>query len=285
MSDNSNGRRELVTVRSSEPDWLERVLGGVWRDGAALVLGVIPEERLVRTRAAMRRAQAKIHAQIGPDRMMRAGGGEFGIIRTPMVFDDVFYEYLQTPEILDIIDATVGPTAVMHLQNAFILPALPPGDTPMVSQNSWHMDFIRVLNGAFMSINTYVAIDEFTDTNGATVLSLGNKQVLPRPSDETLDATAVEAVAPAGSLVVFDSTLWHRAGINRSTEDRLGMNMQFTKSYLKQQIDYVRAIGDEKMESLPPRTQQFLGWYTRVPTSIEEFYQPPEKRLYRAGQG
>jgi hypothetical protein len=28
-----------------------------------------------------------------------------------------------------------------------------------------------------------------------------------------------------------------------------------------------------------------LGWYTRVVTSLDEFYRPPEERLYRSGQG
>ena len=34
-----------------------------------------------------------------------------------------------------------------------------------------------------------------------------------------------------------------------------------------------------------PRTQQLLGWYTRVVTSLDEFYRPADERLYRSGQG
>jgi ectoine hydroxylase-related dioxygenase (phytanoyl-CoA dioxygenase family) len=84
---------------------------------------------------------------------------------------------------------------------------------------------------------------------------------------------------------VFDSTLWHAAGVNRSSKDRLGINQQFSRSYLKQQIDYVRAIGDDAVQAQEERTQQLLGWYTRVVTSLDEYYQPSEKRLYRSGQG
>ena len=58
-----------------------------------------------------------------------------------------------------------------------------------------------------------------------------------------------------------------------------------TRSYVKQQIDYVRALGDDVVLAQPPRTQQLLGWYTRVVSSLDEYYQPPEKRLYRSGQG
>jgi ectoine hydroxylase-related dioxygenase (phytanoyl-CoA dioxygenase family) len=50
-------------------------------------------------------------------------------------------------------------------------------------------------------------------------------------------------------------------------------------------MDYVRALGDEKVLAQKPRTQQLLGWYTRTPTSLDEFYRPAEERLYRAGQG
>lgn len=86
-------------------------------------------------------------------------------------------------------------------------------------------------------------------------------------------------------MVVFDSTLWHSAGENRSDDTRYAVNHQWTKSFIKQQIDYVRALGDEVLADLPERTRQLLGWYTRVVTSVDEFYRPPSERLYRSGQG
>ena len=39
-------------------------------------------------------------------------------------------------------------------------------------------------------------------------------------------------------MLVFDSTLWHAAGQNVSGRDRLAINQQFTRSYVKQQVDY-----------------------------------------------
>lgn len=86
-------------------------------------------------------------------------------------------------------------------------------------------------------------------------------------------------------MILFDSTLWHAAGSNTSGRDRLAINHQFTRSFIKQQIDYVRALGEEVVTRQPPRTQQLLGWYTRVVTSLDEYYQPAERRLYRGGQG
>ena len=86
-------------------------------------------------------------------------------------------------------------------------------------------------------------------------------------------------------MILFDSTLWHAAGQNTSGQDRMAINHQFTRSYIKQQIDYVRALGEATVSCLSPRTQQLLGYYTRVVTSLDEYYQPEAQRLYRKGQG
>lgn len=86
-------------------------------------------------------------------------------------------------------------------------------------------------------------------------------------------------------MLVFDSTLWHSAGANVSGRDRLAINQQFTRSWIKQQVDYVRALGETQVLLQSPRTQQLLGYYTRVVTSLDEYYRPGPERLYRGGQG
>jgi len=86
-------------------------------------------------------------------------------------------------------------------------------------------------------------------------------------------------------MLVFNSNTWHAAGRNESGRPRYAVNIQWTRAFFKQQVDYVRALGDEFVLRQPPRTQQILGWYTRLPTSLDEYYRAPEDRLYRSGQG
>jgi ectoine hydroxylase-related dioxygenase (phytanoyl-CoA dioxygenase family) len=129
------------------------------------------------------------------------------------------------------------------------------------------------------------AIDEYTVDTGATLVVPGTHQNSARPSDDYLLKQAIPVECAAGGMIVFDSTLYHAAGANVSGKDRLAINHQFTRSYIKQQIDYVRALGSDALLAQNPRTQQLLGWYTRVVTSLDEYYQPEEKRLYRKGQG
>lgn len=267
----------------NDSSWLGKVLTSLQKDGFAVVGGVVDGELLRWTRDAMYRVRDAIQKEVGRDRLERAG--EMGVLRLMMRFEPGFTRFLELPEVLAVVGATVSPTAVMHLQNGFILPSHPPGQNPQVFQNQFHMDFPRVLNAYMASVNCYIAVDAFTRENGATLVVPGTHQKPEKPDTSDFPSLALPVECPEGSMIIFDSTLYHAAGANISGKDRLSINHQFTRSYFKQQLDYVRALGEELVLSQKPRTQQLLGWYTRVPAGLDDYYQPQEKRLYRGGQG
>jgi ectoine hydroxylase-related dioxygenase (phytanoyl-CoA dioxygenase family) len=269
------------TIDARDQAWLEKTLGSVEHLGFAVVTGVLNDDQLAEIRDAMYRVQRRIGDDIGEERLRRAG--EHGVLRNMVAYDELFLRLLELPQMLAVVDRTVSPTAILHLQNGFILPPTPDETTSF--QHTFHMDFPRYLNGYLASINVMLTIDAYSAENGGTIIAPATHQRPQRPSDAYLQTTGVPVECPAGSMVVFDSTLWHAAGQNGSSVDRLGINHQFTRSFIKQQIDYVRALGDDVIERQPARTQQLLGWYTRVVTSLDEYYQPAEKRLYRSGQG
>jgi len=261
---------------------LARVAEAVHRDGYCVVEDVLGPALLEELRAAMYRARARIVAEVGAQRLQRAG--ETGVLRLMMKFEPVCLRLLEIPQMLAVVDHHLGDTAVLHLQNGFILPSSSsPGRG--LFQSTFHRDFPRVLNGYLMSLNTFFALDDFSAANGATWVVPGTHQREARPADAELERAAVCLECRAGAMIVFDSTLWHCGGRNTSGKDRLALNHQFTRSYVKQQIDYVRALGAAAILALPPRSQQLLGYYTRVVTSLDEYYRPPAERLYRGGQG
>jgi ectoine hydroxylase-related dioxygenase (phytanoyl-CoA dioxygenase family) len=272
----------LPTCSSTESDWLARTLDAVKYSGAGIVTDVLAPELLQRIRAAMYEAQARTLEEVGQERLDRAR--EVGVMRVMLGYDPVFAELLELPELLAVVDNTVSETAIMHLQNGLILP--PFGGTPSdILQYTFHMDFPRYMDGYLASVNTMLAIDDFTAANGGTRVVPGTHERPGRPGQRYMEEAAVTVECPAGSMFVFDSTLWHAAGRNTTDSDRLAINHMFTRSFFKQQIDYVRALGEDFVLEQAPRTQQLLGWYTRVVTSSDEYYRPTEERLYRAHQG
>lgn len=274
----------MVRVHAKkDPLWLPKAMEGLKIQGFAIIEGVLEGEFLQRAVQGLHDVEKQIVGLMGKDRLLKAG--ELGVLRITAKFDHFFLQFLELPEILQVVDQTVSSTGVLHVQQGSILPSFPKGQAPPVFQNIFHMDFPRYLNGYFASVNAFFALSRFTKDNGGTLLVPGTHQKAERPSEEYLKANAISVECEAGSMFIFDSTLYHAAGENHSGKDRYGINHQFTRAFFKQQIDYVRALGDEVVSAQKPRTQQLLGWYTRVPTSLDEYYRPEAERLYRKGQG
>lgn len=147
----------------------------------------------------------------------------------------------------------------------------------------FHRD-VRTYSGQFpLMVNMLVMIDDFTEENGATKLVPGTHRLKDRPDDEYLETHAIRAIGKAGSILLFDSNVWHAAAPNTTDGPRMALTLTFTPPFLKQQMDYPRMLGDD----FPPNEQvrQILGYNARVPSSYDEWYQPPEKRMYKSGQG
>ncbi|RYG38462.1 MAG: phytanoyl-CoA dioxygenase [Burkholderiales bacterium] len=134
-----------------------------------------------------------------------------------------------------------------------------------------------------LMINMLLMVDDFTVENGATRLVPGSHRVAERPSDEELERRSVRAIGSAGSILLFDSNLWHAAAPNITPRPRMALTLTFTRPFFKQQMDYPRMLG----EDFPPndRVRQVLGYDSRVPANHDEWYQPPERRKYKPGQG
>ena len=115
-------------------------------------------------------------------------------------------------------------------------------------------------------------ISDFTSDKGGTKIIPGSHQGKWNP--QMGEAILEDVVCPAGSLVIFDSTLWHCAGVNNSDRDRLAINHQFTPPYFKQQIDYVKSFEEDEIKMMPQKIQKYLGMDARLPSSLQEYYVP-----------
>lgn len=152
--------------------------------------------------------------------------------------------------------------------------------------NNIHRD-IRSYSGDMpLLLNTLVMLDDFTKDNGATYLMTGSHRTHPTaPTEEEFHQVAEQAVGKAGSVLTFNSNLWHRAGINITNLQRRSVTPMYCKPFMKQQYDYTRALGYAKVAGYSEWLKQVLGYKARVPASLSEWYQPKENRMYQADQG
>jgi len=148
-----------------------------------------------------------------------------------------------------------------------------------------HRDIRTHSGDTRLILNTLIMLDDFTPENGATWLMSGGQKVIEKPSEEEFAARAEQATGKAGSFLIFDSHLWHRAGVNQTDRHRRSVTPMFSRPFMKQQFDYPRVIGYQNQHKLTETAQQIIGFHSRVPSTLEAWYQPPEKRMYRPGQG
>jgi len=148
-----------------------------------------------------------------------------------------------------------------------------------------HRDVRTYTREIKLLLNIIVTLDAFTLDNGATYLLSGSHLKAEKPSDEDFFSTADRCVASSGSIVLWDSNIWHAAGENKTTLPRRSLSLIYSKPFMKQQFDYPRSVGYENADALPETFRQIVGYNARVPASLEDWYQPPEKRFYKKDQG
>lgn len=107
-----------------------------------------------------------------------------------------------------------------------------------------------------------VALDAYTETNGATVIipnshTWGDK--LPQRSE------AVPVIMPAGSIMYFIGTLWHGGGENTSDKDRLAVTVQYCQPWMRPLENQLLAVDWDKLDDIPPRLVGMMGYKVGMP--------------------
>src|SRR4051812_2912165 len=97
------------------PDWLPLVLDDLRYLGFAVVTGVLPPVMVEKARRALYAVQRSIQAELGRERLAHAG--ELGVLRLMVKYEPYFLRFLELPELLAVLDQTVSPTAILHVQN------------------------------------------------------------------------------------------------------------------------------------------------------------------------
>jgi ectoine hydroxylase-related dioxygenase (phytanoyl-CoA dioxygenase family) len=148
-----------------------------------------------------------------------------------------------------------------------------------------HRDAKTHIPGFRLKLNMLVMLDDFTADNGATQLLEGSHRLEDKPPEEYFDKHHRCVIAAAGSIVLFDSNLWHRGGFNSTGRHRVALTLAFSVPFVKPQLDYARMLGPAYAERIAPLTRQILGYDARTPLSLEEWYQTEETRFYKSNQG
>jgi ectoine hydroxylase-related dioxygenase (phytanoyl-CoA dioxygenase family) len=115
---------------------------------------------------------------------------------------------------------------------------------------------------AFQVRNPIWLLDDFTADNDATRVVPGSHLSGRSPSDVLADRRdynpgEVLLLAPAGTVVVFNSHLWHGGTLNRSSRPRRALHAYFTRRGNGQQLDQRKYARPESLARLGPAAASY----------------------------
>jgi len=200
---------------------------------------------------------------------------EANLVRCPLAADEFFLGLARKPLVLDLASKAIGGGYIMlHLQNGIINRPNEPHH-----QSSWHRDlpYQEYTTSRPIGIGALVCIDDFTQEMGCTYVLPHSHRVERMPSAEYVKKFEKPAEAPAGSIILFDVMLYHRAGYNSSSRIRRGLNNVYTAPLFKQQIDLPTALDGKHRQD--PELARFLGYDSKVPGSVLEYRRSRHDRL------
>jgi ectoine hydroxylase-related dioxygenase (phytanoyl-CoA dioxygenase family) len=95
----------------------------------------------------------------------------------------------------------------------------------------------------------------------------------PPPFGEPVETVAAEM--PAGSVMVFDGSIWHGGGANRTDEFRLGIAMNYCAGWLRQQENQQLGIPADIAREFSPRLHKLVGYGLYKACSATSTSRPP----------
>jgi ectoine hydroxylase-related dioxygenase (phytanoyl-CoA dioxygenase family) len=114
-----------------------------------------------------------------------------------------------------------------------------------------------------------LCLDTFVPETGCTHVLAGSHKVEAFPSDAYATRMEQPVSAPAGSYIVMDAMLYHRAGVNRSGGIRRAVNNVYALPILKQQIVLPALLGGRWSDDAA--LARLLGYDSDPPASVAEY--------------
>jgi ectoine hydroxylase-related dioxygenase (phytanoyl-CoA dioxygenase family) len=238
--------------------------------GYAIVRGILPPDYIARARQQL---MAAIEAET---KLPYNNKNDFAMVLLCSLYGGAMLELFEIKALTDHFDAVLGEGCIVY---AYTSSSMPPGLTNY--SRRIHVDCPRIIPGYITNMGATIALDDFTEENGATYILPGSQERATPPDDEEFYVHAKRFIAPAGSVLFFNARLWHAGGQNKTEHWRHALTINMARPWMKQRLDIPRAMAHTDLTGQPECVLQKLGFLAQVPADYAEYYAPPEKRKYR----
>jgi len=256
-------------------DFVELAVRDVSESGVAIVRECVFRTEIEDLRSALQRETDVDLQTWGANPSYR----DHWMVHNLMERDPCFMSALDNDRIHAVLDRVLSPWCILY---AYTSSSLPPHGHNY--SRRVHVDAQAEVEGYVTNIGVMIALDDFTEENGATRFLRGSHLSLKVPTEAEFLADAAAVYPRAGDAVIFNARTFHLGGINRTDRPRHAVTFNVCRHWMKQRFDFPRMLSDSQLQSASPRLRRFLGFSSRVPVGLGEYYVAPELRLFVGGQ-
>ena len=258
-------------------------------EGYCIIEGLIPADEIADVRESiashLRAAHAETEKRTAEVRGKGHRIGGAGVQSHPGIInqDQAIAPYLTDPRIIETVQALFGDHHRIWGIGAI-------ANHPNNDRGYWHADWpYNQTNAAHIpapyadtctKLSSLWMLTDFNETTGGTLVLPGSHRSRTNPSGgdlfdrEAPHPAELQISAPAGSVMLFDSRMWHCVAKNHSDEPRYAVNVSYTAWWLNLQptwlgsTDYTTMVveTDGKPNSTPPIPQSV---YETLPSDLQ----------------
>lgn len=262
---------------------ISEFVSDIQQSGYCVIEDVIPADKVDSIRrqvvAAQQAHNAEAEAELAKTRARghRIGARGVGTLKQVVNATQCFAAYLADERVLGVVESFFGDFARISCTDCVI-------NHPGNERGYWHADW--PYNGTnsthvkapypdvLMHLASIWMLSPFTCENGATFILPGSHRFDENPAAGGMDGVDQDAphvderqaVGSAGSVLLYDSRLWHAVASNRSDEPRVALIVRYAPWWLnltptmRGTPDHERMVletGGKNYDAIPVRREVF----------------------------
>jgi ectoine hydroxylase-related dioxygenase (phytanoyl-CoA dioxygenase family) len=229
------------------------IAAALTEDGAVIVDALAPA-------SLMDRAAAELQPYIAATRI---GRDDFAGRRTRrtgglIARSETCRELVMNPLVLSAAKKMLAHAATFQIHLTQVITIEPESPAQPIHRDQWVFDFFKFPKGFEVQLNTIWAMTDFTAQNGAT-------RVIPKSHlfDDGLkfeEKDTEPAEMAKGSALFYTGSVYHGGGANRSDTTRCGINLTYSRAWLRQEENQYLSVPLAVAQTLPVELLRLMGY-------------------------
>lgn len=198
-----------------------------------------------------------------------------------------YFKLFDHPKVLAILDLLLKDGSYQNAEPYHLLKTSARCPLPGLPAQQLHMDS-NLPDGHYplIMIVTWV-LDDFTAENGSTRVVQASHKFLGYPETGKTYPDEVSIVAPRGSVLIYNASLWHGNGVKTLPGDRWAIILGYGRWFMKPSSDFMKSMPHAIYDQLTDAQKDLLGYrsnppkdeFTRLRRRSQEFERPDDYQL------